>query len=263
MQAHGEALTQLLTAWEKRDPSLVPGAQELGNRAPPATRNAWVQALGDACQLEEKDRTFLEASALVDMTWPEGLLVSWAPLSAKDMQPLVLTRRRFEWPGGQALHIRSNLLRFTLTLGDKSTSWVQCVKWNPPLGADRDVEAFRNYMGPTQSLTWLADVLQSKRVSEGGGPWADEQDEKTSDKRRARSRSSKTDIPTIEQMLRYWLSGNGSAEEIEHILAVWQRPRQVAPVGKDDNTNKEDVAHLQALSRAWEVIKKAPQVTVR
>ncbi len=48
MQAHGEALTQLLTAWEKRDPSLVPGAQDLGNRAPPATRNAWVQALGEA-----------------------------------------------------------------------------------------------------------------------------------------------------------------------------------------------------------------------
>ena len=46
MQAHGEALTQLLTAWEKRDPALVPGAQDLGNRAPPATRNAWVQALG-------------------------------------------------------------------------------------------------------------------------------------------------------------------------------------------------------------------------
>jgi hypothetical protein len=47
MQAHGEALTQLLTAWEKRDPSLVPGAQDLGNRAPPATRNAWLQALGN------------------------------------------------------------------------------------------------------------------------------------------------------------------------------------------------------------------------
>lgn len=47
MQAHGEALTQLLTAWEKRDPTLVPGAQDLGNRAPPATRNAWVQALGE------------------------------------------------------------------------------------------------------------------------------------------------------------------------------------------------------------------------
>ncbi len=45
MQAHGEALTQLLTAWEKRDPSLVPATQELGNRAPSSTRNAWVQAV--------------------------------------------------------------------------------------------------------------------------------------------------------------------------------------------------------------------------
>ena len=46
VQAHGEALTQLLTAWEKRDPSLMPGAQDLGSRATPATRTAWVQALG-------------------------------------------------------------------------------------------------------------------------------------------------------------------------------------------------------------------------
>ena len=130
------------------------------------------------------------------------------------------------------------------------------------VNSNRDFEALRTYMGPTQSLAWLADVLQGKRVSEGGGSWEDE-DDKPSDRKRARGRSSKTDLPTIEQMLRYWLSGNGSAEEIEHILAVWQRPRQVAPVGKDDNTNKEDVAHLQALSRAWEVIKKAPQVTVR
>ena len=36
----------MLTAWEKRDASLVPGAQELGSRATPATRTGWVQALG-------------------------------------------------------------------------------------------------------------------------------------------------------------------------------------------------------------------------
>jgi hypothetical protein len=46
VQAHGEALTKLLNAWEKRDASLVPGAQDLGNRASPAARAAWVQALG-------------------------------------------------------------------------------------------------------------------------------------------------------------------------------------------------------------------------
>jgi ATP-dependent RNA helicase SUPV3L1/SUV3 len=45
VQAHGEALTQLLTAWEKRDAALVPGAQDLGSRATPVTRAAWLQAL--------------------------------------------------------------------------------------------------------------------------------------------------------------------------------------------------------------------------
>jgi ATP-dependent RNA helicase SUPV3L1/SUV3 len=47
-QAHGEALTQLLAAWKKRDPSLVPSAQELGGRVAPATRTAWTQALATA-----------------------------------------------------------------------------------------------------------------------------------------------------------------------------------------------------------------------
>ncbi|MFP5484597.1 MAG: DUF349 domain-containing protein [Gammaproteobacteria bacterium] len=47
-QAHGEALTQLLSAWEKRDASLVPSAQELGGRVSPAVRSAWSQALAGA-----------------------------------------------------------------------------------------------------------------------------------------------------------------------------------------------------------------------
>ncbi|OYT92091.1 MAG: hypothetical protein CFE43_10180 [Burkholderiales bacterium PBB3] len=44
-QAHGEALTQLLTAWEKRDSSLVPSPQELGAKIGGATRTAWTKAL--------------------------------------------------------------------------------------------------------------------------------------------------------------------------------------------------------------------------
>lgn len=44
-QAHGEALTQLLTAWEKRDAEQVPSTQELGNRVSPAVRGAWVKAV--------------------------------------------------------------------------------------------------------------------------------------------------------------------------------------------------------------------------
>ena len=51
-QAHGESLTQLLAAWEKRDPALVPPAQELGARVPPAARASWVEALGSAAGAE-------------------------------------------------------------------------------------------------------------------------------------------------------------------------------------------------------------------
>ena len=47
-QAHGEALTQLLTAWEKRDAALVPGAQELGAGVTASVRSAWTQALSAA-----------------------------------------------------------------------------------------------------------------------------------------------------------------------------------------------------------------------
>jgi ATP-dependent RNA helicase SUPV3L1/SUV3 len=47
-QAHGESLTQVLAAWEKRDASLLPSAQELGSRVSPAIRTAWSKALGAA-----------------------------------------------------------------------------------------------------------------------------------------------------------------------------------------------------------------------
>jgi ATP-dependent RNA helicase SUPV3L1/SUV3 len=45
-QAHGEALTQLLTAWETKNAAVVPSAQELGNRVNAATRTVWVAAIG-------------------------------------------------------------------------------------------------------------------------------------------------------------------------------------------------------------------------
>ena len=44
-QAHGEALTQLLAAWEHRDATQVPSAQDLGSRVTAATRSAWTKAL--------------------------------------------------------------------------------------------------------------------------------------------------------------------------------------------------------------------------
>ncbi|MCB2041567.1 MAG: DUF349 domain-containing protein [Rhodoferax sp.] len=47
-QAHGEALSQLLGAWQARDPQQVPAAQELGPQVGSGVRSAWVQALGGA-----------------------------------------------------------------------------------------------------------------------------------------------------------------------------------------------------------------------
>ena len=47
-QAHGEALTHLLAAWEERDPARLPSAAELGGRVTAAVRTLWTQALAAA-----------------------------------------------------------------------------------------------------------------------------------------------------------------------------------------------------------------------
>ena len=41
LQAHGEALTHLLTAWEKRAATQLPSAQDLGGRVSASVRAAW------------------------------------------------------------------------------------------------------------------------------------------------------------------------------------------------------------------------------
>jgi ATP-dependent RNA helicase SUPV3L1/SUV3 len=47
-QAHGEALTQLMTAWEQRAADQVPSLQEFGKAVAPAVRTSWAQAVGAA-----------------------------------------------------------------------------------------------------------------------------------------------------------------------------------------------------------------------
>jgi hypothetical protein len=44
-QAHGEVLTQLMHAWEKRDAAQVPAAQAIGSKLNPAQRAQWAQAV--------------------------------------------------------------------------------------------------------------------------------------------------------------------------------------------------------------------------
>ena len=47
-QAHGESLTNLLAAWEKRQADQVPTPQELGRNVNAAARTAWSQAIGQS-----------------------------------------------------------------------------------------------------------------------------------------------------------------------------------------------------------------------
>ena len=47
-QAHGEALAQLMAAWEQRSADQVPSLQELGKAVTAAVRSGWAQALGTA-----------------------------------------------------------------------------------------------------------------------------------------------------------------------------------------------------------------------
>ncbi|MCF8211332.1 MAG: DUF349 domain-containing protein [Rhodoferax sp.] len=91
-QAHGEALTQLLTAWEKRDTSLVPAVQELGHRVNAATRNAWVQAIAGNWKPQPKAAAAHEALLRLEMA-------AEVPTPAEDiaarrnLQLQLLTRR--------------------------------------------------------------------------------------------------------------------------------------------------------------------------
>ncbi|GAB3354686.1 MULTISPECIES: DUF349 domain-containing protein [Giesbergeria] len=86
-QAHGEALTQLLTAWEKRDPALLPSAQELGGRVAPAVRTAWTQALGKAA-------TGDAAQSLLRLEMAAEVPTPAEQLSARRMLQLQLLTRR-------------------------------------------------------------------------------------------------------------------------------------------------------------------------
>ncbi len=44
-QAHGEVLTQLMHAWQKRDAAQVPAAQAIGSKLNPTQRSQWAQAV--------------------------------------------------------------------------------------------------------------------------------------------------------------------------------------------------------------------------
>jgi len=86
-QAHGEALTHLLGAWEKRDAALVPTVQELGSRVSPAVRGAWVKALSQPASGDA-------ATALLRLEMAAEVPTPAEQLSARRMLQLQLLTKR-------------------------------------------------------------------------------------------------------------------------------------------------------------------------
>ena len=87
VQAHGEVLTNLLTAWEKRDPEQLPAAQELGKQVTPAVRNSWVQALS-APAAKDASEALLRLEIAAELPTPAE------HISARRMLQLQLLTRR-------------------------------------------------------------------------------------------------------------------------------------------------------------------------
>lgn len=88
-QAHGEALTQLLGAWEKRDGAQIPAAKELGARVAPAVRAGWVKAVAQA-PTGDASTALLRLEMAAEVPTPAELL------SARRLLQLQLLTRRHD-----------------------------------------------------------------------------------------------------------------------------------------------------------------------
>ena len=86
-QAHGEVLTHMLSAWEKRDPAQLPSAQDLGKPVPAATRTRWAQALSAPAKGDA-------AEALLRLEIATELPTPAEHISARRMLQLQLLTRR-------------------------------------------------------------------------------------------------------------------------------------------------------------------------
>lgn len=89
-QAHGEALTQVLGAWEQRDASKLPSAQELGRAVSPAVRGQWSQALtaGPSAKANDAAEALLRLEMAAEVPTPAEQLEARRALQLK-----LLTRR--------------------------------------------------------------------------------------------------------------------------------------------------------------------------
>ena len=85
--AHGEVLTQLMHAWEKRDAAQLPAAQAIGSKLSPAQRTQWAQALSAQPQ-GEAVTPLLRLEVAADLPTPAAQMDA-----RRALQLQMLTRR--------------------------------------------------------------------------------------------------------------------------------------------------------------------------
>jgi hypothetical protein len=86
-QAHGEVLTQLMHAWEKRDAEQVPAAQAIGNKLSSSQRGQWVQSIAQAAQ-GDASTALLRLEVAADLPTPAAHIDA-----RRALQLQLLTRR--------------------------------------------------------------------------------------------------------------------------------------------------------------------------
>ena len=98
VQAHGEVLVQLLSAWETRDPEALPTAQALGSKSLASARTQWRAALASvaAPQAEkDADQALMRLEMAAELPSPAELL------DARRAFQLTLLTRRNDPPPAQ------------------------------------------------------------------------------------------------------------------------------------------------------------------
>ena len=94
MQAHGETLVHLMSAWEQRQAEQLPAAKELGSRVSAAQRQAWSQAL-QAAQQGAADNALLRLEMAAEVPTPA------AHVDARRALQLQLLTKRHDAPPAQ------------------------------------------------------------------------------------------------------------------------------------------------------------------
>jgi len=94
MQAHGEVLVNVLTAWDKRDATQLPAAKELGSRVTAVQRQDWVNAIKSDAKVDA-------ATALLRLEMAAEVNTPADHQAARRNLQLVLLTKRHEAPPAQ------------------------------------------------------------------------------------------------------------------------------------------------------------------